>query len=186
MDETEVTAVRPLAVPGDHRLRLTRMFAAYHESVWRFLRRRGLSPEQAADATQETFVIALGRLADIPEDSERAFLMGTARRVAHTLGRKTVRWQLDDDMDQHISSARDAHDQHADLDLCDLALAKLSPELSETFVLYEIEGLSAPEISILLAIPVGSVASRLRRAREQFRDAVSRFERGLLSSKGRP
>ena len=130
-------------------------------------------------------MIALGRLADIPKDSERAFLMGTARRVAFTLGRKTIRWQLDGDMDMRIANARDAGDEHADLQLCDLALSKLNPELAETFVLYEIEGLSSPEIAALLEVPLGSVASRLRRAREQFREVVTRIERGLLSSKGR-
>jgi len=177
--------MRLVTASDANRVRLTRMFVAHHESVWRSLRRRGLSPDEAADATQETFVIAFGRLADIPEDSERAFLIGTARRVAHTLGRKTVRWQLDEDMDQHISSVRDANDERAALDLCDAALAKLSPELAETFLLYEIEGLSSPEIAALLEVPLGSVASRLRRAREQFREAVTRFERGLLNSKGR-
>lgn len=182
MSETEVTQERPVVASDADRLRLTRMFADHHVTVWRSLRRRGLSAEAAADATQETFMIALGRLADIAEDSERAFLMGTARRVALTLGRKTFRWQLDDDMDQRISSARDAGEGHADLQLCDLALSKLSPELAEAFVLYEIEGLSSPEIAALLEVPLGSVASRLRRAREQFREVVIRIERGLLGS----
>ncbi len=185
MSETEVSRERPVVPSDADRERLTRMFADHHVTVWRSLRRRGLSPDEAADTTQETFMIALARLADIPEDSERAFLLGTARRVAHTLGRKTVRWQLDDDMDQRISSARDAGEEHADLQLCDLALSKLDPELAETFVLYEIEGLSSPEIAALLEIPLGSVASRLRRAREQFREVVTRIERGLLSFKGR-
>ena len=185
MSETEVTREHPVIASDADRARLARMFADYHVTVWRSLRRRGLSPDEAADATQETFMIALGRLADIPQDSERAFLMGTARRVALTLGRKTVRWELDDDMDQRISNARDAGDEHADLQLCDVALSKLSPELAETFVLYEIEGLSSPEIAALLEMPLGSVASRLRRAREQFREVVTRIERGMLSFKGR-
>ena len=185
MSEPEVTRDQPVAASDADRARLTRMFADHHVTVWRSLRRRGLSPEEAADATQETFMIALGRLADISEDSERAFLMGTARRVAFTLGRKTVRWQLDEDMDQRISNARDADDARADLQLCDLALSKLNAELAETFVLYEIEGLSSPEIAALLEVPLGSVASRLRRAREQFREVVARIERGLVSSRGR-
>lgn len=169
----------PAAAPDVDRARLARMFAEHHVTVWRSLRRRGLSADEAADATQETFLIASGRLGDIEPDSERAFLIGTARRVAHTLGRKTVRWQLDDDMDQRISTARDAGDEHADLQLCDLALSKMNPELAEAFVLYEIEGLTSPEIAALLEIPLGSVASRLRRAREQFRDTVKRIERSL-------
>lgn len=172
--------------PEADRQRLQRMFTEHHVTVWRSLRRRGLGPEEAADATQETFLIAAGRLADIPPDSERAFLIGTARRVAHTLGRKTIRWQLDEDMDRRVASERDTSDEQADLQLCDRVLSKMNPELAEAFVLYEIEGLSSPEIAALLEIPLGSVASRLRRGREQFRAGVARFERTLRRVTGQP
>src|SRR5262249_55435869 len=125
------------------------------------------------------------RLANIHLDSERAFLVGTALRVVRTLRRKTVRWELDDQMDQRASNVRDAGDEQADVQLCDLALSKVNPELAEGFVLYEIEGLSSPEIAALLEIPLGSVASRLRRAREQFRVAAERIERAM-QREGRP
>jgi RNA polymerase sigma-70 factor (ECF subfamily) len=182
MSEPKVTAERPGPVSEADRVRLERMFAEHHAAIWRSLRRRGLTPDEAADATQETFLIAAARLSDIQPDSERAFLIGTARRVAHTLGRKTVRWQLDDDMDRRVSVARDAGDERADLELCDLALSKMNPDFAEVFVLYEVEGLSSPEIAALLEVPLGSVASRLRRGREQFRDAVARIERSLRRS----
>lgn len=185
MSESEVTRNQPVLASDADRARLSRMFAEHHVTVWRSLRRRGLSPEEAADVTQETFMIALGRLADIAQESERAFLLGTARRVVLTLRRKTKRLQLDEDLDQRAMNVRDAGDEQADLQLCDLALAKLNPDLAETFVLYEIEGLSSPEIASLLEVPLGSVASRLRRAREQFREAVTLLERGLLRIRGR-
>ena len=63
--------------------RLERIFNAHHASVWRALRRRGLSAEAAEDATQETFLLAADRLEDIRPESERAFLIATAVRVAH-------------------------------------------------------------------------------------------------------
>jgi RNA polymerase sigma-70 factor (ECF subfamily) len=167
---------RPRATSDAERLRLERMFAAHHATVWRMLRRRGLTPDAAADAAQETFLVAARRLAEIQPDRERAFLVGTALRMAHTLRRKTVRWELEQDMDQHASTLGD---ERADVELCDLALSKVNPELAEVFVLYEIEGLSSPEIATLLQIPVGSVASRLRRAREQFRVAAARIQRSI-------
>jgi len=161
------------------RRRLERIFSEHHATVWRALRRRGLTPDAAEDATQETFLLAAERLNDIQPGSERAFLIGTALRVAHTLGRKTVRWQLDEDMDQRLSGSRDAGDRRADRQLCDLVLSKVDADLVEVFVLYEIEGLTSPEIAQLLEIPLGSVASRLRRAREQFRAAAARVEKYL-------
>ena len=49
-------------------------------------------------------------------------------------------------------------------------------ELRAVFVLYEMEELSMADIAILLQIPPGSVASRLRRAREQFQERVRRYQ----------
>src|SRR5262245_45001756 len=161
------------------RVRLEKIFNAHHASVWRALRRRGLSAEAAEDATQETFLLAAERLDDIRAESERSFLIATALRIAHTLGRKTVRWDLEDDMDQRLSGNRDTGDTRADAQLCDLVLSKVDPDLVEVFVLYEVEGLTSPEIAELLQIPLGSVASRLRRAREQFRSAAARVEKSL-------
>jgi RNA polymerase sigma-70 factor (ECF subfamily) len=156
--------------------RLQRLFNEHHVTVWRALRRRGLPLDAASDVTQETFLLAAERLDDIRPESERAFLIGTALRMAHTLGRKVVRWELEDDMDQHLSAGRDAGEQRADAQLCDLVLSKVAPDLIEVFVLYELEGLTSPEIGELLGIPLGSVASRLRRAREQFRSAAAQIE----------
>jgi RNA polymerase sigma-70 factor, ECF subfamily len=162
--------------PEPDRARLERMFVAHHAMVWRTMRRRGLTPDAAADVTQQTFLVAAERLHDINPDSERAFLVGTALRVAHSLGRKTVRWQLEDDMDQRIAETRSASDERAAVQLCDLALSKVDPDLAEVFVMFELEGLSSPEIAASLEIPLGTVASRLRRAREQFRVVVGRLE----------
>jgi RNA polymerase sigma-70 factor, ECF subfamily len=161
--------------PAD-RARLERMFTAHNALVWRTLRRRGLDADAAADATQQTFLVAAERLRDINPDSERAFLVGTALRVAFSSGRKTVRWQLDEDMDRRVAAARDVLDEQTALQLCDLALSKVDRELAEIFVLFELGDLTSPEIAALLEIPLGTVASRLRRAREQFRIVVSRIE----------
>jgi RNA polymerase sigma-70 factor (ECF subfamily) len=177
---------RTMAAPAERipaaeidRGRLEKIFNAHHATVWRALRRRGLSAEAAEDATQETFLLAAERLEDIRPESERAFLIATALQVAHTLGRKTVRWELNEDMDERLADNRDTSDKRADMQLCDLVLSKVDADLVEVFVLYELEGLTSPEIADLLQIPLGSVASRLRRAREQFRAAAARVEKSL-------
>ena len=46
-------------------------------------------------------------------------------------------------------------------------------DLRTVFVLFEIEELTMAEISNVVEIPTGTVASRLRRAREVFRETVS-------------
>ena len=51
-------------------------------------------------------------------------------------------------------------------------LDQLEPDLRTTFVLFELEELTMAEIAGALEIPPGTVASRLRRAREQFRERL--------------
>lgn len=175
-EAAEAPAVAAPPRPAD-RERLERMFVAHHALVWRTLRRRGMAADAAADATQQTFLVAAERLADINPDSERAFLVGTALRMAMAMGRKAGRMTLEQDMDVHAAQSPSAIDEQAAVQLCDLALSKVDDDTREVFVLFELEGLSSPEIAALLEIPLGTVASRLRRARAQFRTVVARLER---------
>jgi DNA-directed RNA polymerase specialized sigma24 family protein len=114
------------------------MFVAHHALVWRTLRRRGLDADAAADVTQQTFLVAAERLADIHMDSERAFLVGTALRVARAHGRTRVRWQLETDMDQRAAEGKNTADDRAAVQLLDMALSKVDADLVEIFVLFEV------------------------------------------------
>jgi RNA polymerase sigma-70 factor (ECF subfamily) len=165
------------------RTRLEQMFKAHHELIWRTLRRLGLSPEAAADATQQAFLIAAERLEDIRAGSERAFLFGTATRLARTAYRASRRVQLEDDMDLHQAPSLRTEalaDRQRAIELTDRILSKLEPELLTVFVLFELEGLSTPEIAKLVGVPIGTAASRLRRARQAFRASVERLERAQV------
>jgi len=164
------------------RSRLEKMFRAHHELVWRTLRRLGLGPEQAADAAQQAFLIAAERLNDIRQGSERAFLFGTAIRLARTAYRSSRRFQLEDDMDHRAdagSKVEDLVDRRRAVELADRVLAQMEPSLLTVFVLFEIEGLSTPEIAELVGVPLGTAASRLRRAREAFRSTAACMERTM-------
>ena len=162
------------------RTRLECMFRDHHEFIWRVLRRHGLSPEGAADATQQVYLVASERIGDIRYGCERSFLLGTALRLARATLRRERRWQLETDMDHHCCTDRAAEQQASEqqlLALADRALATLDPDLLTVFVLFELEGASMREIAELEQIPRGTVASRLRRARHAFRAAVARLER---------
>src|SRR5262245_8652962 len=84
------------------RLRLGRMLRAQHEFSWSTLRRLGLSPDLAADTTQQAYLIAAERLEDIRSGSERAFLFSTAIGLARTNFRRSQRCTLQSDMDIHV------------------------------------------------------------------------------------
>lgn len=169
----------PLAETAAARLRLEKMFRSHHELIWRTLRRLGLSADLAADTTQQAYLIAAERLENIRTGSERAFLFSTAIGLARTNFRRSQRCQLQSDMDLHVDPALRSEqltNRCSAMELMDRVFAKTDPDLVTVFVLFELEGLSAPEISQLVNIPVGTVASRLRRARATFRAAARRME----------
>jgi RNA polymerase sigma-70 factor (ECF subfamily) len=65
--------------------------------------------------------------------------------------------------------------------LLDEALLHLDLELREVFVLCDLEEMPMREVADVLHMPPGTVASRLRRARELFNQAAQRLERHCAS-----
>ena len=57
-------------------------------------------------------------------------------------------------------------------ELLDRALAEIEPELRSIFVLREVEGLSYEAIGVAVGIPMGTVASRLSRARHDLQERL--------------
>lgn len=76
---------------------------------------------------------------------------------------------------EHIDRLRPApatFREESVLEAYERALAGLAEELRTTFVLHETEGLSYREIAAVLGCPIGTVMSRLHRAREQLMDEL--------------
>jgi len=163
---------------SDERLRLA--VTRHVDLVWRVLRRAGLGPADAEDASQDVFWVLARRLAAVPERAERSFLVSTALRVASD--RKLSRWH------RSVSGALDEETRASEaplpdeaLDLrragaqLDAALERLEPADRAVFILVEIEQMTRAEAAVALRIPEGTVASRLRRAREAVETAVRRL-----------
>ncbi|MDF3066371.1 MAG: hypothetical protein K0R38_1972 [Polyangiaceae bacterium] len=175
LPSTEAEVARQAA----SRLRLEQMFNDHHDFIWRLIRRLGLSRGAADDAAQQVFLVAAERILDIQEGRERAFLFGTALRVSRRVSRNEKRWVLEDDMDFRNSAAlrpEELADQRRAVDLMGRILANMDHDLKTVFILAELEGMTMPQVSSLLEIPLGTATSRLRRAREAFRSAVAAFE----------
>jgi RNA polymerase sigma-70 factor (ECF subfamily) len=167
----------------DRNQRLTTAVSLYFDTVWRMLRRMGVPEADADDATQSVFLTLDRRLADVPPERERGFLLAAAVRVAANTRRQLRRSREDaapiEDNAAHAPSPELALQQRQALAELDQVLATLSEEQRTVFVLYEIEGFSLPEIARSLAIPLGTATSRLRRARETFEEWLAeRREQG--------
>lgn len=171
--------VRPEQTPAEVRKTLATLFIAHHELIWRTLRRLGAGPEAAADCTQQAFVIAAERFFQIRPGCERAFLFSTALGLAHTSRRREWRCQLEANMELHSHRLRvdeKVTREHYARQLMDRVLSKMDTTLVTVFILFELEGLSSPEIAELAGVPLGTVASRLRRARQVFKAEVDQLE----------
>jgi len=157
--------------------RLRRAFDANYSGVWRFLRRLGVAADRVDDAAQQVFLIALEAMERIREGSERAFLYATAVRVAHGIRRKVQREVASPELDADVSplpSPAQLTDQKRAREALDAIIARLDEDQRTVFVLAEFEDFTTPEIASLLDVPLGTAASRLRRAREKFQMLVRR------------
>jgi len=157
--------------------RMRNIFTQHYAGVWRFLRRMGVGADRVDDAAQSVFLVALEALPRIVEGCERAFLFSTAVRVAHATRRRHSREVLTEAFDAGHSSdppPDQLADQKRARDILDAIVSRMAVDVRTVFVLAEFEQFRVPEISDLLGIPLGTAASRLRRARDQFRAEVER------------
>lgn len=153
--------------------RLRRIVDAQFDPLWRFLRRLGIAEGDVDDAIQEVILVLARKLSTVEERSERSFVFSTAFRIASDMRKRARRRREVDEasLTELPSSARDpeasAHAQRLVL-LFGGVLAQLSLEQRAVFVLYELEEFTMAEIADALQLPLGTVASRLRRGRETF------------------
>jgi RNA polymerase sigma-70 factor (ECF subfamily) len=159
-------------LPVDAR-RLALALETHFALVWRSLRRFGVPEADVDDAAQLSFMTLASRIAGVTPGSERAFLIGTAARLAANHRRKERRHGevLDAELDERqgtFENPEEAMQSKQRRELLDRGLELLPYEQRTVFVLFELEGFSLPEIADDLTIPLGTATSRLRRAREKF------------------
>jgi RNA polymerase sigma-70 factor, ECF subfamily len=180
-------AISPnIPIADEHRRHLERLYLQHHKVIWRTLRRMGFSPDEAAESTQQAFLITVQRWADVRPGAERAFLFSTAIGLAKTTARRDRRTSIIDNLEipdlGRFAETLDHREQARKL--LDWVLSRLEPDLIAIFSLFEVEGYTSPEIAELLDIPLGTVASRLRRSRERFLELVSELELQRDNSQG--
>jgi RNA polymerase sigma-70 factor, ECF subfamily len=180
-----VSRPAPAAMPrenvrAERDARVRAMVDSHFDPVWRACKRLGVPEAGLDDATQQVFLVASRRLDEIDPRGERPYLLGIALRVAADARRALFRRRevpMDDTFERAgpIGLApEDLLDEKRAVRLLGEHLERLPDEMREAFVLFELEELSAPEVADLLGVPVGTVASRVRRARESIRQHLTR------------
>ncbi|WP_437775146.1 RNA polymerase sigma factor [Sorangium sp. So ce1097] len=156
------------------------MVDAHLDFISRVLRNAGTPAAEIDDAVQRTFIAAAQRLDDVRPGAEKSFLLQTALNVAAHARRSAARRRevpaaeppevVDAATPEQLTNQKRARQ------MLDRVLDQMEPDLRTVFVLYEFEEMSMVEIAGVIGIPQGTVASRLRRAREDFRERVRALE----------
>ncbi|MFG1608064.1 sigma-70 family RNA polymerase sigma factor [Actinoplanes sp. NPDC049265] len=169
MDDSDLLALAFAAGRGDHDA-VTGLIRATQRQVHRFVvSLNGL--DDAEDLTQETFLRAMRALpAFAGRSSVRTWLFAIARRTVadhlRHLYRRPPQAAVPDWVAVAESAGRHARirfdDHHALVDLLD----RLPPDRREAFVVTQVLGLSYAEAAEVCGCPVGTIRSRVARARE--------------------
>lgn len=168
-DDSEITAWALAAGLGDRRAAELFVRATY-DDVRRFVAHLSADVRGADDLTQETYLRALASLARFAGRScARVWLLAIARRVVvDRYRRAAVRPRIADTADW-VTAADRAQPRHLpgfeeSVALAD-ALAAMDPGRRQAFVLTRLLGLSYAEAADALGCPVGTIRSRVARAR---------------------
>ena len=163
------------AVAAGDREAFAALFDRYREPIWRFFRRRVSDRSMAEELTQETFLAVLqGAARYEPRAPFRSYLFGVAfnllagaRRKRAAVARGGQIRSLDEV--EPIATAPAPVDTMLDIRH---ALAALDGGDREILMLREFDDLSYDEIALVVGIPIGTVRSRLFRARQALRERL--------------
>lgn len=163
------------------RERFERTIVVLLDDAYTLARHLARDEHDAQDIVQEAYLRAWRHFGTFRDGDPRAWLLTIVRNCCYTW-RRSLRpahraVEYVDEEHGHAGGqlAADARvlDEARSAELS-LALAQLAPEFREVVVLRELEGLSYREIGQVTGVPVGTVMSRLARARRRLRQALRR------------
>ena len=160
-------------LPADAAARLRSLVDQHFAFVWRCLKRLGTPEADIDDVLQRAFLIAARKLSDIQIGAERSFLFTVARREAGHLRRsQRRRGEVGQEAIADKSTGALRPDElvgrQRALAMVSSVLDRMDEDLRMVFLLCDVEEMTSLEVAEALGIPVGTVKSRLRRAREDF------------------
>jgi RNA polymerase sigma-70 factor (ECF subfamily) len=152
-------------------------YEEHFDFVWRSLRRLGVPASGLDDAAQEVFLVAFRRASEFEGRSTlKTWLFGIAWNMARRAQRGAWRREeplADVDTVAGTNQEESASRAEAVRTLYEI-LDGLEPDKRDVFVMAELEEMTAPEIAEIAGVPLNTVYSRLRAARQDFDAAIKR------------
>lgn len=159
------------------------VYDEYFRFAWRSIRRLGVRESDVADAVQDVFLVVHRKLPEFEGRSKvSTWLFGICMRVASDRRRLAHERRRSDDEASFLEAADPDADVAAEVErkqgmaILNALLSALPDEQRAVFVAFELEAMSGEDIAESLEVPLGTVYSRLRLAREAFRKAVARTQ----------
>lgn len=136
------------------------------------------NPDEARDLVQETFLKSLKGFSSFrPGTNFRAWMYRILRNsflTSRTGLQHRNTDQQDEENFEEMATSQETPEialvRHADTELVQSAIAQLAPAFREVILLADLEEMKYQEVADTLDIPIGTVMSRLARARKQVRD----------------
>ena len=147
------------------------LIGRWHTRLWQYARRITGSEEAADDAAQEVWLRVLRGIGGLRDATRlRAWLFGIARRVLMDRLRDRYTAAMESPLEAADFSAAEPPDVAADdVERMEAEIARLPVIDREALVLFYLDGLSLNDIAEIAGVPVGTVKSRLHRARRTLR-----------------
>lgn len=143
----------------------------WHQPLWKYLRRLTGSEDAAAETVQDVWLRVLRAMPGLRDPARlRPWLFGIARRaVMDRLRQKYAEPETGVLDPADLAAPDDSHELAQELSLMHDELARMPFTEREVLVLFYLEELSLNQLAEVLAVPVGTVKSRLFRARHMLR-----------------
>jgi RNA polymerase sigma-70 factor (ECF subfamily) len=158
------------------------IYRQYFDFVWSSVRRLGVAQHAVDDVVQEVFIVIHSRLHTLERpEALRSWIYGVVRRTVsghHRAQRMRehsgVALAVEPDVRTHPRTPSDLAEQNDQVKLLYSLLEELDEPKRDVFMMVEIDELTVPEIAEILEIPLNTVYSRLRAARQAFEEALAR------------
>lgn len=159
-----------------------RLIHRYERMIFNYVLRVVSRREDAEDVTQETFLKCYRRIGSLTDDGKfRSWLYAIATNTAYDWLRKRIGSRelfiiddpesnfetIADDTASYLEKAADAKD-------LDRALERIRPVYRSVLLLYYREGFEYREIAAIFSVPLNTVKTYLRRAKEALKDEITK------------
>ena len=136
--------------------------------------------DEAADAVQDACLRALRFIGGFRGGDGRVWLLAIVRNACYSRLKRGARREMETEFDDEIHSPEaeaanpeDLLERSRDSETLGRALEELPEEFREVVVMRELEGMAYKEIAEVAGVPIGTVMSRLARARKRLQKTLT-------------